>query len=148
MVVKTKKKNLGYFNSIIAKCKSFSESGPHSFGNIPSSVFSPFFQKHIVICIFPFCTVIFVSFFICNVFCWCDYVYEVQNRKVFSVCFFSGHYYYSFPFLIMTENNVVLQRRQTLQKGSTPDVRYLQYTTATAISELNTYDFDSKDRYI
>ena len=112
----------------------------------PHLSFPPFFKNTLSLHL-PFCTVIFVLF-ICNVFCWCDYISEVQNRKVFSVCFFSGHYYYSFPFLIMTENNVVLQRRQRLPKGSTPDVKYLQYTTAMAISELNRYDFDPKDRYI
>ena len=144
-----KKKNLSHVSSIFTKCKSFSEPGTHPFSNIPSCVFSTFFPKYIVILFYHLCSnICFVFLF---VFCWCDYIYEVQNRKVFTVFFFSGHYYYSFPFPIMTENNI-LQKRQMLRMKEIYS-RCQIYSrcsvhTAMASSGLNRYDVDLKDRYV
>ena len=82
MFVKTKKKNLSHFSSVFTKYKSFSEPGAHPFGNSLSGVFSAFFQKHIVILFYRLCSdICFVYLF----FFWYDYIYEVQNRKVFTV---------------------------------------------------------------
>ena len=139
MFVKTKKKNLSHVSSIFTKCKSFSEPGTHRFGNIPSCVFSTFFQKYIVILFYHLCSNI------------CDYIHEVQNRKVFTVFFFSGHYYYSFPFPIMTENNILQKRQMLCMKEIYSRCQiYSRFSvhTVMASSGLNRYDVDLKNRYV
>lgn len=83
--------------------------------------FPPFFKNTLSFC-FTVCAVIFVLFI-----CFSSDMITSMKFKTGRFSLSSGHYYYSFPFPIMTENNI-LQKRQMLQKGSTPDVTYSQYT--------------------
>lgn len=138
MFVKTKKKNLSHVSSIFTKCKSSSEPGTYPFGNIPSCVFSTFFQKYIVILFYHLCSNICFVYLL--VFCWYDYIYEVHNRKVFTVVFFSGHYYYSFPFPVMTENNILQKRQMLRTKGIYSRCQVFSVPTAMASSGLDRYD--------